>query len=163
MERHEAAKAECDALGTEIAEFTSAVKKLEKDKQKLDGERVDLNHKLEKHTENVRETENGLRHYAGQLAALKLHDIDELANGCSNPTAAETTGDDESTLNGPQLRKFDAESLKQVDKDELKKEIDELEAELKKQSPNLNAIQNYKELVGLFVLIRRYFSKNNLW
>ena len=140
VEQHEEVKKECKELETEISTLTKAIKETDTKKQKLESDRIDRQHNLEKVTAELKELESENKHYASLLKSLKLHDIDSLASLEAMPTV------DEMDSSGIELKKIDAEDLEGVSVDHLKKEIHKLEENLKAQTPNLQAIQNYREL-----------------
>jgi structural maintenance of chromosome 4 len=120
-------------------------KNLDKMQQQFETERIDLNHKIEKmNTELAHETQESER-YRHLLGTLKLHDIDAL-----NDEDNQVQDADGEENNGPALNKLEADDLLGVDVERLKKEIHHLENELKSLSPNLVAIQSYRELLVKF-------------
>lgn len=151
VEKHEIVKEECEHLAKEISELNKSIKQFESKLQKFETEKIDLNHKIEKQKENLTANQRDLKHNNQLLENLKLHNIDFLENGCINGTT-ETMEVDSNSQNGPQLKKFEEDLLSDADLRALKEEIHRLDEELKKENPNLNAIQNYRELV-IFILI----------
>jgi hypothetical protein len=110
--------------------------------QKLEAERIDIKHNLEKYNEQLEHEKQKLRHYTQLLGALKLHNIDELEN------LMDATQDTSSIDSRYQLKKIDPEDFEGIDEESLKKEIHKLEENLKSQTPNLTVIEKYKELVS---------------
>lgn len=143
IEQHEQVKKECEELEKEINEMSKSIKALDSKKQKFESERIDLNHNLEKLVGDLNALKHELKHYEHLLVALKLHDIEALERGLSS--------EDQENEPAKELRKMDADDLTGVSIDQLKKDIHKLDEQLKSQSPNLAAIQNYIELQNKFL------------
>lgn len=150
VEKHEIVKEECEQLAKELSELSKNIKQFEVKIQKYETEKIDLNHKLEKQKEHLEANERDLKHYSQLLEKLKLHDIEYLENGCMYGTNSAEEEQNMAT-NGPQLKKFEEDLLGDADLRALKDEIHRLDEELKKETPNLNAIQNYRELQSKFM------------
>ncbi len=148
------AKSECENLGKEISEKTKSLKHLDTKTQKLETDKIDYKHKLEKLTEGLSSNQHEYKHYTNLQSALKLHDINALENGfietLTNQSTNTATSSSDSS-NGPELRKYDEDTLFDADMEALKRAIHDLEETLKKNSPNLNAIQSYNELQKKFM------------
>jgi structural maintenance of chromosome 4 len=138
VEQHDKLKAELDELSKEIQEKSKHNKELEKEKQKYENSKIDLNHKLEKHLQNLNQNEGELKHLQNLLRGLKLHDLNALEY--------EVDSNIDYTL-----QKYTKEEIDEIDVDSLKDEIHGLENELKQMTPNLSAIQSYIDLVRLLV------------
>jgi len=156
LEKHEALNIECEALAKQIAEVNKSIKQFESKLQKLETEKIDLNHKLEKQKESLNANQQDLKHYEQLLNNLKLHDIEFLEKGCINGINNESDDSDNCQKNGPSLKKYDEDDGIDADLKALKEEIHRLDEELKKENPNLNAIQNYKELVLISLITQNY-------
>jgi hypothetical protein len=87
--------------------------------------------------QSLNQNENELKHLHGLISALKPHDLKALEY------------DVDSSVDYT-LHKYTNEELDQIDIDSLKDEIHSIENDLKKQTPNLNAIQSYIDLVSVF-------------
>ena len=134
---------ECKELEAEIAKMTKVIKETDGKKQKLESEKIDHNHNLEKANADLHSLEDQNKHYSHLLKSLRLHDIQSL----SSLEAINTNSMEESDSSpGIELKKIDEDDLEGVGIDHLKKEIQKLEDNLKSQTPNLQAIQNYREL-----------------
>ena len=143
-EQYEQIKEECDQLSKEIGEMTKAIKQLDTRRQKLETEKIDLNHSYEKLLADLQNHEREFKHYEHNLKSLKLHIIDDLENiGMQNDA-------DESSMSGSQnlLKKYDKDDMMGVNIDAVKRDIHKLEEHLKSLTPNLTAIQNYRDLVS---------------
>jgi structural maintenance of chromosome 4 len=97
---------------------------------------------LEKLKEDLASHEHELKHYNHLLKALKLHNIDELEN---------FSGTQESEEAVIPLKQYDSDDMTGVNLESVKKDIHKLEEKLKAQTPNLTAIQNYRELQVKFM------------
>ena len=143
-------KEECERLGREIAEKNKSTRSLDAKTQKLETDKIDYAHKLEKLKDGLKSNEHEHKHYKHLRSNLKLHDIEALENGClANENTNNTSGAAEQT--GPELERFDEDTLADADHNSLKKSIHELEEHLKENTPNLNAIHNYNELQKKFM------------
>jgi structural maintenance of chromosome 4 len=150
-EKYELAKIDCENLGKEIAEKSKSLKNLDTKSQKLENEKIDLTHKLEKLNEGLHNNEHDLKHYTHSRSNLKLHDIDKLENGyLTDENPIDDTVDD-ATKTVEALKTYDEETLEDADIDALKKVIHELDEKLKSHAPNLNAIQSFNELQKKFM------------
>lgn len=154
VEKHQVVKEECADLAKQITEITKTFKQSETKIQKYETEKIDLTHKLDKQKENVTANKRDHSHYVNLLENLKLHDIEYLESSCITGTTA-TTNDNSADPNdkptGPNIEKYDEEYLNEADLKGLKEAIHKLEEELKNENPNLNAIQNYRELQNKFM------------
>lgn len=108
-EKLELVQVECENLGREIAERAKAKKGLDAQTQKLEAEKIDLDHKLEKGKEHLETNEHERKSYAVRLEKLKLHDIESLENGCF--VGDETDSMEQDERQGEQLRTYDEEDL----------------------------------------------------
>lgn len=121
--------------------MTKVIKETDGKKQKLESEKIDHNHNLEKANADLHSLEDQNKHYSHLLKALRLHDIQSLSS-----LEAVNTVEESDSSPGIELKKIDDDDLEGVGIDHLKKEIQKLEDNLKSQTPNLQAIQNYREL-----------------
>lgn len=143
IEAHEKCKQELEEFENEIKELSKVIKQQENKVQKLEADRIDLKHKLEKANEELKQAEHEYKHYDHLIKSLRLHNIKDMEKNFSL--------DDESTIHeGPELKRFDADDFEGLSLDSLKRDIHRLEENLKSQTPNLLAIQNYKELMKKF-------------
>jgi structural maintenance of chromosome 4 len=158
-------KSECMALDKQITEMSKQNKDHEQNMQTYEAKRIDLNHALEKLNADLKSLKHELKHYDGLLKSLKLHDIDQIENGLTSNKESEkkiqidSSDEDENNQmdtetdspaansEGIELRKYDNEDLTGIETDNLKRDIHKMEEDLKSQTPNLTAIQSYKELV----------------
>ena len=145
IEEHEKVKSELEELENEIVEKTKANKEAEKEKQKFEKAKIDLTHKLEKLTESLTSDERELKHLKHMLESLKLHivNMDHLRDiqiNKRNDLEPEEI-----------LTTFDNDELDNIDIDELKDELNELEEVLKTMNQNTAAIQNFIELEEKFL------------
>jgi len=123
--------------------MTKIIKETDSKKQKLESEKIDHNHNLEKASADLHSLEDQNKHYSSLLKSLRLHDIQSLSSlEAVNPNMM----DESASSPGIELKKIDEDDLEGVGIDHLKKEIQKLEDNLKSQTPNLQAIQNYREL-----------------
>lgn len=156
IEEHENVKDELEKLERELSEKTKLIKDLEKDKQKYEKLKIDLNHKMEKLYETLQIHEKQLKHYKNLLESLKLHNLD-LENNRNfmndiDVNSGENITDNDENNEQLKLKKYSNDELDDIDFDNLKSEIHDLDAKLKSMTPNLSAIQSYLELVGVFFL-----------
>ncbi len=142
VEEHEQIKEELDKLGDEVDALNKQLKQISTKQQKFETERIDLNHNLEKLKEDLAGHEHELKHYNHLLKSLKLHNIDELENFSGVQEAEETV---------IPLKQYDSDDMTGVNLESVKKDIHKLEEKLKAQTPNLTAIQNYRELQVKFM------------
>lgn len=145
---------ECEECEAELKEANKAVKQAEAQIQKLEAERIDLKHKLDAAKEKLKEAEHHVKAYESKLKALKLHNIRELERLGRSDVSINETGVSEHGGGGggaDALPKLDHDDLTGLDEDELKKSIHRLEEKMAAQSPNLAAIQHYKELEMKFM------------
>ena len=159
VELHETVKQECENLEEEVRQLSKAIKENENKAQKLEADRIDLNHNLQKHNEQLGLETKKVQHFEQLLSALKLHNIDELQN-LQDMTNG---GGDTSCVNSQyELKKYDTEDFEGVSEENMKREIHRLEENLKDQTPNLTVIEKYKELVSIINLFYEYFILMNL-
>lgn len=141
VEEHQRVKQELEELENEVKELSKVIKQNENRVQKFEADRIDLKHKMEKASDELKHKEKEWKHYEHLLASLKLHNIKDLEKNVFN--------DNESTLHdGPELEKFDDDYFTGFDLDGAARQIRKLEENLKSLTPNLTAIQNYKDLVS---------------
>jgi chromosome segregation ATPase len=131
IEEHEVVKEEVDELDKQLKEKLKANKNAEKQTQDLEMKKIDLQHKLEKLNEKLNKDESEFRNYTRACEKLKLHQID--LNLYDKPTEP--------------LKQYSAEELEEIDVQLIVEQMTDIEDELKKMTPNLNAIQSYIELV----------------
>ncbi|CAF0818183.1 unnamed protein product [Brachionus calyciflorus] len=144
VEQREVVNKEVEDIEIEIKELTKVIKQNESKIQKMEADRIDLKHKMEKSNEDLKQQERECKHYENSLSSLKLHNIKDLEKNVFN--------DNESTLNeGPELEKFNEDYFTGIDIDGLVRTIKKIEDNLKAQAPNLAVIQNYKELMKKFM------------
>lgn len=154
QDEHEAASKECEELEAEVREMSKTMKQAETQIQKLEAERIDLKHKLDDLSGKLKQAEHHAKHYENLLNELKLHNIKELLRIRGSSSSSRTSGGADSTLDGggqgdvTELKKLDRDDLTGLDEEYLKKEMHRLKEALEAQTPNLAAIQNYKELVS---------------
>lgn len=113
-EKIELVEVECENLGKEIAEKSKAKKNLDSQTQKLENEKIDSTHKLDKLKEGLKGNEHERKHYEHQQSQLKLHDIKSLENGCMV--------EDENSQNSSSMIPKE-EKLKIYEEDDLGKSI----------------------------------------
>jgi structural maintenance of chromosome 4 len=138
IEEHEKVKEELEHLENEIGEKTKFKKDAEKEKQKYEKIKIDLNHKLDKIMQSLNNDERELKHFKQLIQSLKLHNV--------NFERAREINDERPEL---ELKKYSNDELDNIDIDELKDELHEIEENLKNMTPNLAAIQNFLELVKI--------------
>ncbi len=138
-EQHEEAKREAGELSKEIAEMSKSIKHLETQKQKLETERIDLSHSYEKVANDLNQHKHEHKHYEHLLSGLKLHIIDDL----------ETIGGDEEMAAESTLKKYDQDDMLGVTIESVKRDVHKQEEHLKNLTPNLAAIQSFRDLVYL--------------
>ena len=95
-----------------------------------------------------------MHRFVSAAMSLKLQIIKVLDSIEQDSQTANSTGDSE-------LKVFDADDLMGIDVDGVKREIHKLEEHLKTLTPNLNAIQNYRELVRIFSLFLFFLMMNH--
>lgn len=144
IESHENAKKELEEVEAEIKSISKVIKQIETKIQKMEADRIDLKHKLEKCNEELKQEERQYAHYETLVKSLRLHNIRDMEkNVISN--------DESSMSEGPELKRFDPDDFEGMNIEGLKKDIHKLEDNLKSLSPNLAAIQNYRELLKKFM------------
>ncbi|RNA08757.1 Structural maintenance of chromosomes 4 [Brachionus plicatilis] len=144
VEQHESIKKEIEELESEIKQVSKVMKQNENKIQKLEAERIDLKHKMDKSNEELKSEEKECKHFEHAISSLKLHNTKNLEKNVFN--------DNESTLHdGPELEKFDEDYFTGFDIEGATRTIRKLEENLKSHTPNLSAIQNYKELMKKFM------------
>lgn len=148
-EKIELAEIECENLGKEIAEKSKTKKNIDSQTQKLENEKIDSIHKLDKLKEGLKSNEHEKKHYDQQQKQLKLHDIESLENGCM--VEIENSQNSSAIGKNEILKIYDEDDLDDADKDQLKKAITKLEEDLATHPPNMTAIENYNQLQRKFM------------
>ncbi len=95
---------ECENLGREIAERAKRTKNLDSQTQRLEAEKIDVDHKLQKLREQLESNQHDSKHYGKLRGQLKLHDIESLENGLMD-------GEEPMERESEQLRTYDEEDL----------------------------------------------------
>lgn len=150
-EKMELLQVECENLGREITDKSKSKKNLDAQTQKLENNKIDCTHKLEKLRENLQSHEGENKHYIRLKSQLKLHDVVSLENGCFVDNEENPSFSNDKNKEGEELKKYEEDDLDDADKDQLKNAIKGLEEDLATRAPNLNAIESYNTLQKKFM------------
>jgi structural maintenance of chromosome 4 len=144
VEQHDQVKSECKQLESSINQMSKSMKEADAKRQKLESERIDHAHNLEKTKVDLEGLQDQFKHYTRSLASLKLHNIEALSSLEVNVAQDNEEMDTDSSQSG--LAKIDSDDLEGLSIESLKRDIAKLDDQLKSLQPNLQAIQNFKQL-----------------
>ena len=128
---YEAASNEKEQAEEKFKVIQAKIAKLKAQEQRLNNENVDAKHELEEQKKTFDAKEAEVKRFVQQMASLELHKI---------------PGNDDMTF--PELT---AEEIENLSANALRKEIENLEKELKKMKPNMAAIEEFRKKENLFL------------
>jgi structural maintenance of chromosome 4 len=128
---YEKAVNERDEFEEKIKTIQSKISKIKAQEMKLNNENLDAKHEVEQQLAKLNEKDAELKRLTNLIKELELHVIDGKPNDVI-----------------PQLSKEEIENLSP---NQLQKEIENLEKELKKMKPNMAAIEEFKKKETVFL------------